>query len=229
MESESKQSRLPSQPSLIDALIPIAALIILIGLSIALFGTAATDGPLQVALFLSAAVAALVARKCGLDYPVIYDAVVSGVSTAMGAIFILLAVGALIGTWNLSGTTATVVYYGLKLLQPEFFFPIVALICAVLGIVTGSSWTTAGTLGVAFMGMASVMGVNKEITAGAVISGAYLGDKLTPALRDHNPRPEARRRSRCLQAHPCSALDNAACLHDRSRPLRHPRPGRESR
>ncbi len=70
----------------------------------------------------------------------------------MGAIFILLAVGALIGTWNLSGTTATVVYYGIKLLKPDFFYPTVALICAAIGAVTGSSWTTAGTIGVAFMG-----------------------------------------------------------------------------
>ena len=165
---------------MVDALIPIATLITLIGLSIGLFGTKATDGPLQVALLLSAAVAALVAHKNGHEYIVISEAVVGGVSTAMGAIFILLAVGSLIGTWNMSGTTATVVYYGLELLRPEVFFPIVAIICAAVGAVTGSSWTTAGTLGVAFMGMASVLEVNREITAGAIISGAYLGDKLTP-------------------------------------------------
>ena len=168
------------RPSVADSLIPIVTLITLIGLSIGLFGTKATDGPLQVALLLSAAVAALVAHKNGHEYFLISEAVVGGVSTGMGAIFILLAVGSLIGTWNMSGTTATVVYYGLELLRPEVFFPIVALICAAVGAVTGSSWTTAGTLGVAFMGMASVLEVNREITAGAIISGAYLGDKLTP-------------------------------------------------
>ena len=180
MPSGMQEEAVLRPPTLVDALIPTVSLIILITLSIGLFGTAATDGPLQVALLLSAAVAALVARKNGHDYVLISDAVVGGVSTAMGAIFILLAVGSLIGTWNLSGTTATVVYYGIELLRPEIFFPLVAIICAALGVVTGSSWTTAGTVGVAFMGMASVLGLNKEITAGAIISGAYLGDKLTP-------------------------------------------------
>jgi NhaC family Na+:H+ antiporter len=167
-------------PSLVDALIPVVALIALIGLSLYLFGIDATEGPLQVALLLSAAVAALVARKNGHDYVVISDAIIGGVSTAMGAIFILLAVGALIGTWNLSGTTATVVYYGIHVLTPEIFYPMVALLCVAVGAVTGSSWTTVGTLGVAFVGMSRVLDVSPEITAGAVISGAYLGDKMTP-------------------------------------------------
>ena len=167
-------------PSLLDALIPVVALITLIGFSLYLFHEDATEGPLQVALLLSAAVAALVAWKNGHEIVQISDAVVGGVSTAMGAIFILLAVGALIGTWNLSGTTATVVYYGIKVLRPEVFYPSVAVMCFLVGVVTGSSWTTAGTLGVAFMGMAPILGVNSAVTAGAVISGAYLGDKLTP-------------------------------------------------
>jgi NhaC family Na+:H+ antiporter len=167
-------------PSLTDALIPVGSLIFLIALTIYLFGTDATNGPLQVALLLSASVAALVAHKNGHQYFVLSEAVVGGISTAMGAIFILLAVGALIGTWNLSGTTATVVYYGIELLRPEIFYPTAALVCFAIGLVTGSSWTTAGTIGVAFVGMAPVLGVDTSITAGAVISGAYLGDKLTP-------------------------------------------------
>jgi NhaC family Na+:H+ antiporter len=168
------------EPTTLDAVIPVVALILLIGLSLALFGTDATEGPLQVALLLAAAVAALVARKNGHAYDAIAEYIVGGVSTAMGAIFILLAVGALIGCWNLSGTTATVVYLGIEILKPEYFFFTVALICAAIGMVTGSSWTTAGTIGVAFMGMAPILGVSREITAGAIISGSYLGDKLTP-------------------------------------------------
>ena len=170
----------PRPPSLLDALIPVFSLIVLIALTIYLFGTDSTNGPLQVALLMSASVAALVAHKNGFQYFMISEAVVGGVSTAMGAIFILLAVGALIGTWNLSGTTATVVYYGIEWLRPEFFYPTVALVCFAVGLVTGSSWTTAGTIGVAFVGMAPVLGVDTSITAGSVISGAYLGDKLTP-------------------------------------------------
>ena len=98
----------------------------------------------------------------------------------MGAIFILLAVGALIGTWNMAGTIPTIVDYGLRLLNPNWFYPLVVVICAVTGSVTGSSWTTAGTLGVAFVGIAQVMGLSPEITAGAVISGGYFGDKMSP-------------------------------------------------
>jgi len=167
-------------PSFLDALIPVIVLITLIAISIALFGIDATEGPLQVALLMSAATAALFARKNGHAFAQISDAAIGGVSTAMGAIFILFAVGALIGTWNMSGTTATVVYYGIKILQPEFFYPAVAILCAAIGMVTGSSWTTAGTVGVAFIAMAPVLGVSTEVTAGAVISGAYLGDKMTP-------------------------------------------------
>jgi NhaC family Na+:H+ antiporter len=155
-------------------------LIILIAMSVAFFGIDATEGPLQVALLTSAVAAAVVARKNGHEYVQISEAIVGGISSAMGAIFILLAVGALIGTWNMAGTTPTVVYYGIKLLNAEFFYVAAAAICAAVGMVTGSSWTTAGTLGVAFVGMAPVLGVSPEITAGAVISGSYFGDKMTP-------------------------------------------------
>src|SRR6266508_4313034 len=98
----------------------------------------------------------------------------------MRPIFILLAVGSLIGTWNMAGTIPTVVDYGIRLLNPSVFFLATAAICAVVGVVTGSSWTTAGTLGVAFVAMAKVMGLSDEIAAGAVICGAYFGDKMTP-------------------------------------------------
>jgi NhaC family Na+:H+ antiporter len=167
-------------PSLTDALIPLGALIILLSLTIALFGTAAADGPLQIALFGSAIVAGLVALKNGHTTASISDAAIGGVSSAMGAIYILLAVGALIGTWNMAGTIPTVVAYGIELLRPAIFYAAVTVICAVVGMVTGSSWTTAGTLGVAFMGMAPILGVSTTIAAGAIISGAYMGDKMSP-------------------------------------------------
>lgn len=155
-------------------------LVALLVLTMVLFGTSAADGPLQVALFLSASFAALVAFKNGYTVAAVHDAAVGGVSSAMGAIFILLAVGALIGTWNLAGTIPTIVSYGLAIVRPVIFFATVALICAVVGMITGSSWTTAGTLGVAFVGMAPILGLSTAITAGAVISGAYMGDKMSP-------------------------------------------------
>jgi Na+:H+ antiporter, NhaC family len=135
---------------------------------------------LQVALLLSAAFASLVALKNGYSSSAIADAAIGGVTTAMSAIFILLAVGALIGTWNMAGTIPTVVDYGVQLLNPTIFFVTTAAICAVVGTVTGSSWTTAGTLGVAFVGMSQVMGLSEAAAAGAVICGAYFGDKMTP-------------------------------------------------
>jgi Na+:H+ antiporter, NhaC family len=172
--------RPPRPPSLLDATLPIVVLIGLLALTIAFFGIDATNGPLQVALLLSAAFASLIAFKNGYTVAAIRDATVGGVTTAMGAIFILLAVGALIGAWNMAGTIPTVVDYGIRLLSPTWFYVTTAAICAVVGMVTGSSWTTAGTLGVAFVGMAKVLGLPEAVAAGAVICGAYFGDKMTP-------------------------------------------------
>ena len=170
----------PRPPSLLDAIAPIVVLILLIALTIVTFGVSATDGPLQVALMLSAAFASMVALKNGYTSAALADAAIGGVTTAVGAIFILLSVGALIGTWNMAGTIPTVVDYGVRLLNPSVFFLATAAICAIVGMVTGSSWTTAGTLGVAFIGMARVLDVSEAVAAGAVICGAYFGDKMTP-------------------------------------------------
>jgi NhaC family Na+:H+ antiporter len=180
MPSSMSRPTHPREPSLADALAPVVVLIGLLALTMVLYGTAAADGPLQVALFLSAAFASLVAFKNGHTVAAVQEAAIGGISSAMGAIFILLAVGALIGTWNLAGTIPTIVSYGLALLRPAIFFATVSLICALVGAVTGSSWTTAGTLGVAFVGMAPILGLSSPITAGAVISGAYMGDKMSP-------------------------------------------------
>jgi len=167
-------------PTMVDALIPVVALIGLIALSVYLFGLDSTSGPLQIAIFTAMAIAGLIAHKNGYAYTELSTAVIGGISSAMGAIFILLAVGALIGTWNMAGTIPTIVDYGLQILSPSWFYFAVAIICAVTGSVTGSSWTTAGTLGVAFVGIAHILGVSPEITAGAVISGSYFGDKMSP-------------------------------------------------
>ena len=167
-------------PTLLDALLPIVVLIALLALTIALFGIDATNGPLQVALLLSAAFASLMAFKNGYTVAGVADAAVGGVTSAVGAIFILLAVGALIGTWNMAGTIPTIVDFGIRLVSPTWFYLTAAVVCALVGMVTGSSWTTAGTLGVAFVAMARVIGLDEAIAAGAVICGAYFGDKMTP-------------------------------------------------
>lgn len=176
----SVSERGPVEPTLTDALLPVVVLVGLIALTIGLYGVDATAGPLQVALLISAAFAALMAHKNGITYEAVGEAAVAGVTSAMQAVFILLAVGALIGAWNMAGTIPTIVSYGLDLLSAQWFYLATCIVCGIVGFVTGSSWTTAGTLGVAFVGMSRIMGVSDAITAGAVISGAYLGDKMTP-------------------------------------------------
>ncbi len=168
------------EPSLLDALIPVVALVGLIGLTIWLFGADATGGPLQVALFGSTVVAGAIAKKNGMSTARVRDAAIGGVSSALGAVYILLAVGALIGAFNMAGTIPTVVYYGVGLLTEEWFYPATLFVCGIVGLAIGSSWTTAATLGVAFVALAPLVGADPAIAAGAVISGAYFGDKMTP-------------------------------------------------
>ncbi|MCW2243112.1 Na+/H+ antiporter NhaC family protein [Azospirillum canadense] len=168
------------RPSLIDALIPMVALIGLLALSYLLFGKDASAGPNQVALLFSGIVAAGIAYKNGMPWDGLRQAVVDGIATGLAAIMILLAVGALIGTWALSGTIVAMVYYGLQILSPHYFYATTALICALIGFSIGSSWTVAGTIGIGLMGVAASMNLSPEITAGAVISGAYFGDKASP-------------------------------------------------
>jgi NhaC family Na+:H+ antiporter len=169
-----------SAPSLREAVVPVIVLIVLLMLSVGLYGLDSSSGPIQVSLFTTSLVAALIASRRGVSFEGMRLAIIEGISSGLSAIFILLAVGALLGIWNMGGTIATVIYYGLDFLEPSYFYFAVALICAVTGLVTGSSWTTAGTLGVAFVGISKVLGMDPAITAGAAISGAYMGDKMCP-------------------------------------------------
>ena len=203
----------PRPPSMLDALIPVVALIALIALSVYLFGLDATLGPLQVAIFTAMVIAGLIAHKNGYSYVALGDAVIGGISSAMGAIFILLAVGALIGTWNMAGTIPTIVDYGSRgartvpgstsRWRSSARSP---------GSVTGSSWTTAGTLGVAFVGIAHIIGVSPEITAGAVISGAYFGDKMSPLSETTILTPSLVGGRHDRPAHPRHDLDDRSLV-----------------
>ena len=175
-----EEERTIKPPSFLDALIPIIALVILLASAIILYGEDGTGGPIQVALIMSMLVAALVGLKNGHRWADMGKAAVDGISTAKGAIFILLAVGALVGTWSMSGTVITIVHYGVQLLSPTWYYLATAVICGVLALSIGSAWTVAGTLGIGLIGIANLLGVSAEITAGAVISGAYFGDKMSP-------------------------------------------------
>lgn len=175
-----RETRRPKSPSLLDALIPMAALIGLLALSYLLFGKDAAAGPNQVALVFAGLVAAGIAWKNGMPWQGLRQAVIDGVAAGLAPIIILLAVGALIGTWALGGTIVAMVYYGLHILSPTYFYATTAIICAFVGLSIGSSWTVAGTVGIGLMGVATSMNLSPEITAGAVISGAYFGDKASP-------------------------------------------------
>ena len=176
-------------PSLTDALIPVLSLIVMLALSVSLFGDASSQGPNQIVLIAGAAIATIVAVKNGFPWEGILRAIIDGISTAMGAILILLSVGALIGTWLISGTVPSLIYYGLHILSPDWFYAAACIICAICSFAIGSSWTTAGTLGVALVGIAGGLGLSLPITAGAIISGAYFGDKMSPLSDTTNLAP----------------------------------------
>src|SRR5690606_3670328 len=146
-------------------------------------------GPNQIALFIATAVAVIIGLKNGYRWSVMEKAMVKGISLSLGAVLILLSVGALIGTWMLSDTVPTLIYYGLQLLSPSWFFAASCLLCGIVAMSIGSSWTTAATIGVALIGVAQGLGLSPAITAGAIVSGAYFGDKISPLSETTNLAP----------------------------------------
>ena len=169
-----------SAPSLGEALAPVVLMVSLLGCSVYLFGEDSSYGPNQIALMIAAGLAGLIGLRHGYRWDELEAGIVASISVALPAALILLTVGALIGTWILAGTVPQLIVLGATLLTPEWFYPATCLICALVSISIGSSWTTAGTLGVALMGSAQAMEMSPAMTAGAVISGAYFGDKMSP-------------------------------------------------
>ena len=176
-------------PSLIDSLIPMIFLIGLLSIAVYIFGEDASWGPNQIALTFSSLVAALIGIKNKYTWDDMGQGVIKSISQALPAIFILLAVGALIGTWVMSGTVTTMIYYGLQILSPRIFYPTVVIVTAIVSASIGSSWTTVGTIGVGLIGISNGMGMSPAITAGAIISGSYFGDKLSPLSDTTNLAP----------------------------------------
>jgi len=179
----------PRQASLLESLIPIMSLVFMLGFSVYFFESDSSYGPNQIALIIGAAIASMVAIKIGHTWSNILESMVASISTAMGALLIFLCVGALIGTWLISGTVPTLIFYGLELLNPKIFYPAACLICAVAALATGSSWTVAGTLGVALIAVSIGLNLSPAIAAGAIISGAYFGDKMSPLSDTTNLAP----------------------------------------
>jgi len=187
-EPDSAPVKLESS-SILQALTPVFVLICLLSLSVYLFGEDASYGPNQIALCVGAAVAALIGWHNGSSWVDIENAIVTGIGVAIKPVLILFSVGVLIGCWILSGTVPTMIYYSLLLLDPAIFYAASCVICGLIALSIGSSWTVAGTVGSALIGAAAGMGVSVEITAGAVISGAYFGDKMSPLSETTNLAP----------------------------------------
>ena len=176
-------------PTMLDAIAPIVVLIIMLSFSVYLYGDDSSYGANQIALILSACIAAIIAIKNGYTWKEVETGIVKGIGMGMSAILILLAVGALIGTLIMSGTVPAMIYYGLNILSPSIFYFTACVICAIASLSIGSSWTVAGTLGVALMGIATGLGLSPAVTAGAIISGAYFGDKMSPLSDTTNLAP----------------------------------------
>ncbi len=167
-------------PSVQISLFPVVILIALLSINVVIFGDDAIGGSNQIILIFSAAIASLLALKIGVSWKTLEDGIVNGIKLATPAILILLMVGALSGTWLVSGIIPTMIYYGLHVLTPIIFLFAACIICAVVSVFTGSSWTTSATIGIALMGVGTVLGIEPGLIAGAILSGAYFGDKLSP-------------------------------------------------
>ncbi len=175
-------------PTLFQSLIPIIFLITFLIFNVNYFDDT-LGGANQITLILSAAVASVIAISLKRKWKDILNGMVKSISSAMPSILILLMIGALAGTWLISGVVPAMIYYGLKILSPSIFLFATISICAMVSLATGSSWSTIATIGVALMGIGITLGFGKGIIAGAIISGAYFGDKMSPLSDTTNLAP----------------------------------------
>lgn len=172
-----------------EALFPVLVLIGMLAYNVYVFGDDALSGSNQFVLLLGGAVAAIVGFRNKVSYKRMIEEVAENIKSTAGAILILLMVGALAGTWLISGVIPAMIYYGLQILNPTIFLAACLIICAIISVATGSSWTTAATVGIALIGIGEALGVSMGMTAGAVLSGAYFGDKMSPMSDTTNLAP----------------------------------------
>ena len=179
-----------TQPiSLTLALTPLLLLVILLGINVFYFGDASLDGSNQFILLIGGFLAALVGFYQKVSYEDMMEAVSNNLKSTSGSLLILLMVGALSGSWLISGIIPSMIFYGIKILNPTVFLAASVVICALISVATGSSWTTSATVGIALIGVGNAMGVPVGMTAGAIISGAYFGDKMSPLSDTTNLAP----------------------------------------
>jgi len=176
------------EASLFIALVPIIILIVLLTLNVLLFEDT-LGGANQIALMIAAAIAGLIARRIGLKWITIRSKIVSTIGSAMPSIIILLLIGSLAGTWMISGVVPAMIYYGLDIVNPKIFLLTTVIVSSIVSVATGSSWSTIATIGVALLGIGNAIGLNEAVVAGAIISGAYFGDKISPLSDTTNLAP----------------------------------------
>lgn len=176
------------EASLFEALIPILFLIVLLTLNVILFDDTLA-GPNQIALILSATFAGLIAMRLGYRWESVRAKVVTTIGSAMPSILILLLIGSLAGTWMISGVVPAMIYYGLNIVNPKLFLVTAVLVGSIVSVATGSSWSTIATIGVALLGIGKALGLGEAVVAGAIISGAYFGDKMSPLSDTTNLAP----------------------------------------
>lgn len=178
-----------NQISLTTALLPLFFLVVLLSYNVIIYGDDALNGSNQFILLIGGAIAAIIGFKKKISYDSMLEKIADNLKSVTGALLILLFVGALSGTWLISGIIPAMIYYGLQILHPSIFLPACIVICAIISISTGSSWTTSATVGIALIGIGSVLKIPLGMVAGAIISGAYFGDKLSPLSDTTNLAP----------------------------------------
>lgn len=169
-----------SNISLFESIIPIVLLVALLYINVNVYGESALDGSNQFILIIGAAIAILIGIKNSVSIKIIFDTISTNIKSISNPIIILLLVGALSGTWLLSGIIPSMIYYGFNIINASFFLPTCVIISAIVALATGSSWSTTATIGIALIGIGKVLGFESGVVAGAVISGAYFGDKMSP-------------------------------------------------
>jgi NhaC family Na+:H+ antiporter len=171
------------------ALLPVIILVILLSYNVLIYGDGALGGSNQFILLIGGAVAGIIGFFYKVKYDTMLEKIAENLQSVTGALLILLFVGALAGTWLISGIIPAMIYYGLQILHPSIFLPACIIICAIISLATGSSWSTSATVGIALIGIGKILGIPIGMVAGAVISGAYFGDKLSPLSDTTNLAP----------------------------------------
>lgn len=176
-----RMKKLTTYPSPFFSILPIAILMVLLYFTIGSFGSDALSGASQVCLLIATAICAAIGMTgYGIKWKDIEHAIVNNIAGVSSALIILLIIGALSAAWMLSGVVPTLIYYGVQLIHPSLFLASCCVICAIVSVMTGSSWTTIATIGIALMGIGKAQGFEEGWIAGAIISGAYFGDKVSP-------------------------------------------------